>query len=59
MFCSNCIKINNIINKFSLKGDNLIHEIHLRQSGFAYSACGPFTKKKTRIQKFKETRATR
>ena len=29
-------------------------EIHLRQSGFAYSACGPFTKDKERIRKFKE-----
>ena len=27
----------------------------LRQSGFTYSACGPFTKNKERIQKFKET----
>ena len=30
-------------------------EKHLRQPGFAYSACGPFTKNKERIQKFKET----
>ena len=31
--------------------------MHLRQPGFTYSACGPFTKKKKeRIQKFKETR---
>ena len=30
-------------------------EMHLRQPGFTYSACGPFTKKKERIQKFKET----
>ena len=30
-------------------------EMHLKQSGFTYSACGPFTKKKSRIQKFKET----
>ena len=29
--------------------------MHLKQSGFTYSACGPFTKKKSRIQKFKET----
>ena len=31
-------------------------EMHFRQPGFAYSACGPFTKIKTRIPKFKETR---
>ena len=29
--------------------------MHLRQSGFIYSACGPFTKNKERIQKFKQT----
>ena len=28
-------------------------EMHLRQPGFTYSACGPFTKNKERIQKFK------
>ena len=27
-------------------------EMHLRQPGFIYSACGPFTKHKQRIQKF-------
>ena len=27
-------------------------EMHLRQPGFMYSACGPFTKHKQRIQKF-------
>ena len=30
-------------------------EMHLKQPGFTYSACGPFTKNKKRIQKFKET----
>ena len=30
-------------------------EIHLKQSQFTYSACGPFTKHTQRIQKFKET----
>ena len=29
--------------------------MHLKQPGFIYSACGPFTKNKERIQKFKET----
>ena len=27
-------------------------EMHLKQPGFTYSACGPFTKNKKRIQKF-------
>ena len=30
-------------------------EIHLRQPGFTYSICGPFTKNKERIKKYKET----
>ena len=29
--------------------------MHLRQPGFTYSACGPFTKNNERIQKFKQT----
>ena len=29
--------------------------LHLRQPQFVYSACGPFTKNKKRIQKIKET----
>ena len=29
-------------------------EMHLRQPGFTYSACGPFTKNKERIQKLKK-----
>ena len=30
-------------------------EMHLRQLGFRYSACGSFNKNKERIKKFKET----
>ena len=48
-------KMNNIINKFLLAGDKFMPEMHLRQSQFTYSACGPFTKHKQRIKKFKET----
>ena len=47
--------MNNIINKFLLTGDKFIPEMHLRQPQFTYCACGPFTKHKQRIQKFKET----
>ena len=47
--------MNNIINKFLLAGDKFMPEMHLRQPKFTYSACGPFTKHKERIQKFKET----
>ena len=47
--------MNGIVNKFLLAGDKCMPEMHLKQPGFTYSACGPFTKKKERIQKFKET----
>ena len=30
-------------------------EMHLKQPGFTCSACGPFTKGKGKINKFKET----
>ena len=30
-------------------------EMHLKQPGFTYSACGPFTKNKERIEKFTQT----
>ena len=39
-------------NKFLLAGDKYMPEMHLRQPGFTYSACGPFTKNKERIKKF-------
>ena len=29
--------------------------MHLKQPGFTYSFCGPFTRNKERIQKFKES----
>ena len=47
--------MNKIVNKFLLEGDKFMAEMHLKQPGFTYSACGPFTKNKERIQKFKET----
>ena len=47
--------MNDIINKFLLAGDKFIPKMHLKQPGFTYSACGPFTKSKERIQKSKET----
>ena len=50
-----CIKINEIVNKFLLVGDKFMPEIHLKQLGFTYSACGPFTKNKERIEKFMQT----
>ena len=43
------INMNNIINKFLLVGDKFMPEVHLKQPGFTYSPCGPFTKHKERI----------
>ena len=51
----NCVKMNEIVNKFLLTGDKFMPEMYLKQSGFTYSACGPFTKNKERIENFKET----
>ena len=47
--------MNEIVNKFLLVGDKVMPEMHLKQSEFTYSACGPFRKNKERIRKFKET----
>ena len=35
--------------RFLLAGDKFMPEMHLKQTGFTYSACGPFTKNKQRI----------
>ena len=43
------------MNKFLLVGDKFMPEMHLKQPGFTYSACGPFTKNKERIEKFMQT----
>ena len=48
MFCFRLvhIKMNEVISKFLLAGDKFMPEMHLKQPGFTYSACGPFTKNK-------------
>ena len=45
--------MNDIINKFLFAGDKFLPEMNLKQPGFIDSACGPFTKNKERIRKFK------
>ena len=42
--------MNAIVNTFLLAGDKFMPEIHLKQPGFTYSACGPLTKNKERIK---------
>ena len=46
--------MNDTINKFLSEGDKLMPEMHLRQPQLTYGAYGPFTKKKERIENFKE-----
>ena len=50
--------MNEIVIKFLLAGDKFIPEMHLKQPGFTYSACDPFTKNKERIKKFMQARNT-
>ena len=47
--------MNVIVNKLSLAGDKFMPEMHLRQTAFTCSPCGPITKNKEKIKKFKET----
>ena len=51
--------MNEIVNKFLLAGEKFMPEIHLKQLEFTNSTCGPFTKIKETIQKFKETGETK
>ena len=47
--------MNAIANTFLLAGDKFLPEMHLRHPGYGKNDCGPFTKTKKRIKKFKET----
>ena len=38
--------MNKIVNRFLLTGDEFMPEMHLRQPGFTFSACGTFTENK-------------
>ena len=51
--------MNNVMNKFLFAGDKFMPEMHLRQPQFVYSTCGPFTRHKERMKKFKQTGDTR
>ena len=50
-----CFVLNEILNKLLLAGDKFMPEMYLKEPGFTYSACGPFTKNKERIGKFINT----
>ena len=47
--------MNEIVNQFLLAGNKFMPEMHLKQLGYTYSAGGPFTKNKERIEKFMQT----
>ena len=44
-----------MVSKLLLARDKLMPQMHFRQSGYTYSASGPFDKNKEKIRKFKET----
>ena len=50
--------MNGIVNKFLRAGDKFMPEMHLKQPGFTYSACGLFTRNKEGIEKFMQTENT-
>ena len=47
--------MNEIVIKFLLAGDKFMPEMNLKQPGFTYSACDPFTRNKERTEKFMQT----
>ena len=47
--------MNEIVSTFLVIGDKFMPEMHLKQPGFTYSACGQFTKNKERTEKFMQT----
>ena len=53
--CKQHLIMNEIVYKCLLIGDKFMPQMHLKQPGFTYSACGPFVKNKERIEKFMQT----
>ena len=51
--------MNEIVKKILLAGDKFMTGMHLKQPGFTFSACGPFTENKEKIEKYKETGGTK
>ena len=48
--------MNNTVNKFLLAGNKFMSEMHLKQLGFTYSACQPFTGKQRKNTKLQRNR---
>ena len=51
--------MNETVNKFLSTQDRFLAEMHLKQPELNYSAYGPFTKNKERIQRLNETADSR
>ena len=48
--------MNKIVNNFFLTGDKFIPKLHFNKKlGFTYNTCGPFTRHREKIQKFRKT----
>ena len=47
--------MNEIVINFFLVGYKVMPEMHLKQPGFTYSTCGPYTNNKERTEKFLAT----
>ena len=47
--------MNEIVSKFLLADDKFMPEMHFKQPGFTYSACGLFTRNIERTEKFMQT----
>ena len=48
--------MNEIVNTLLLTGDKFMPKMHLKQPGFTYSACRPFTKNKKENKKIQRNR---
>ena len=49
------VKINEVARQSLLAGDKFMSVLYLKEPGFTYSPCGPFTKNNERIEKFMQT----
>ena len=47
-------KMKEIVKKLLLAGDTCFPKMHLKQPGFTYSACGPFTKTRKEFKKLEK-----
>ena len=46
--------MNAIVNKLLLAGHKFLQEVYIKQPGFTYNACGPFTKNKGKYKQLKK-----